>query len=45
MHEYEGAANDAVYGRLLEKERKNIDDWLQGKNERGKLQTIDLEMM
>jgi len=36
--------DDAVYGRLLEEERKDIDDWLQGKNRKGKEQIMDLEM-
>ncbi|AIF45070.1 hypothetical protein X953_01000 [Virgibacillus sp. SK37] len=37
--------DDAVYGHLLENERLDIDGWLKGKNEKKKLQTVDLEMM
>ncbi|UOQ84018.1 LPD25 domain-containing protein [Gracilibacillus salinarum] len=37
--------DDAVYGHLLESERLDINDWLKGKNEKKKLQTVDMDMM
>src|SRR5699024_5886179 len=37
--------DDAVYGHLLESERLDINDWLKGKNEKKKLQTVDMNMM
>src|SRR5699024_2985842 len=37
--------DDVVYGHLLESERLDINDWLKNKNEKKKLQTVDLEMM
>src|SRR5699024_8162224 len=37
--------DDDVYGHLLESERLYINDWLKGKNEKKKLQTVDMDMM
>lgn len=37
--------DDAVYRQLLESKKNDIDDWLKNKNEKKKLQTVDLEMM
>ncbi len=37
--------DDAVYGLLLKNERLDINNWFKGKNEKKKLQTLDLEMM